>query len=378
MNGKLEEAIAEYRTTLRLAPDDQAAHNNLGAILCDRKHDYDAAAVEFREAIRLKPDDVQAHYHLGNALMGQRKLSESIAEFREAIRLKPDHAEAHCNLGHALRRQGDYAGSLAELIKGHELGSKDDGWQYPSADWVAGGYSDLGLALSNQGRHNEAVAAGRTAVRLKPNSAIAHGNLGVALFHQGRVDAAIAEFREAIRLQPDFSQAHYNLANALSGQGETDEAIREYREVVRINPNHAEAYCNLAGALRERGDYAGALAMYRKGHDLGSQQAGWSYPSAQWVADADRAVALAPRLPAILRGEDTPKDAAEHLAFAQMAYDRKHFAFAARLYRGALSGRTKARRQPRGWVPLQRRLRSGLGRHRPGEGRAAPCRRSAC
>ena len=43
----------------------------------------------------------------------------------------------------------------------------------------------------------------------------------------------------------------------------------------------------------------------------------------------------------MLRGEDQPKDNAERLTFAQMAYDRKHFAAAARLWAEALASDPK-------------------------------------
>ena len=54
-----------------------------------------------------------------------------------------------------------------------------------------------------------------------------------------------------------------------------------------------------------------------------------------------REAALALRLPAVLRGEDKPKDNAERLAFAQIAYDHKQFAGAARLWAEALDSDPK-------------------------------------
>ena len=81
--------------------------------------------------------------------------------------------------------------------------------------------------------------------------------------------------------------------------------------------------------------------MVRKGHELGSRQPGWRYPSAQWVAEAERMAALAARLPALLKGEDRPRDAAERLALAQMCYDTKRHAAAARLWAEALAADSK-------------------------------------
>jgi len=362
--GKLDEAIAEYRTVLRLKPDDLAAHNNLGAILCDQKHDYDGAIREFREAIQIEPNDKDAHHNLGVALRGQGKLDDGIAEFRTAIRLSPNDAKFHTDLGLALRAKGKLDEALAEFretirlqpdyVDGHDnlgyalqsqgkLGEAIAEYREairvdPKDAWA---YYTLGGALLAQGKPAEAVAACRTAIRLKPDDADAYYNLGNALRGQGKLDEAMAAHRTAIRLKPDYVVAHHNLAHLLSDLGRHDDALREFREVVRLAPEHAEAQFDLARSLSGQGDYAGALAMYRKGHALASKQPGWQYPSAQWVADAERAVALAPRLPAVLRDEEKPKDTAEGLAFAKMAYDREQFASSARLYTDALAADQK-------------------------------------
>jgi hypothetical protein len=88
--------------------------------------------------------------------------------------------------------------------------------------------------------------------------------------------------------------------------------------------------------LGTQGDYAGSLAMYRRGHELGTRRPGWSYPSAKWVSDAEKRVALGRRLAAILKGEDSPKDNNERLDVAQMYGVEKRFAAAARLMAEAI------------------------------------------
>ena len=79
-----------------------------------------------------------------------------------------------------------------------------------------------------------------------------HTNLGMALHETGRVDEAMAEFREAIRIDPDFAIGHYNLGVALKEQGKLDEAIVEYRAAIRIDPDDAYAHENLDIALEEQ------------------------------------------------------------------------------------------------------------------------------
>ena len=172
---------------------------------------------------------------------------------------------------------------------------------------------------------------------------VAHNRftLGSALKDQGKLDEAVAAYREAIRLEPNHAQAYSGLVLALKAQGKLDEAVAAYREAIRLKPDNAEAHFNLGGVLRAQGDYAGSLAMFRKGHELGSKQPGWRYPSAQWVADAERQAALAPRLTVILKGEDRPKDNAERLSLASMCQETNRFAAAARLTAEALESDPK-------------------------------------
>jgi WD40 repeat protein/tetratricopeptide (TPR) repeat protein len=140
-----------------------------------------------------------------------------------------------------------------------------------------------------------------------------------------------------------FSSAgeHFQRGLDLSRQGNFAESVAEYRAAIRRRPDFAEAYCNLGLLLGKQGDYAEALEMRRKGHELGSQRSDWKYPSAQWVAHAERAQALAKRLPAVLQGKDKAADNAEALAFAQIAYDQHQFAAASRLWGDALASDPK-------------------------------------
>jgi hypothetical protein len=77
--------------------------------------------------------------------------------------------------------------------------------------------------------------------------------------------------------------------------------------------------------------------MYRRGHELGTSQTGWRYPSAQRVAEAERMAALAARLPALLKGKDRPEDVTERLTLAQMCRNAKRHAAAARFWAEALA-----------------------------------------
>jgi tetratricopeptide (TPR) repeat protein len=335
--GKGDEAIAEFRAAIRLGFDDAVGHYNLGNALGD-SGDVRGAIAAYREAIHLKPDYAEAHTNLGKALGVSGDVRGAIAAYREAIRLKPDLPEPHSNLGNTLTRSGDVRGAIAACREAIRL--KPD---------YANAHDNLGIALRESGDLPGAIAEFREAIRLEPDFAAAHDNLGYALSGSGDVRGAIAAFREAVRLKPDDAGFHYNRGTALIGSGDVRGAIAEFREVIRLKPDYAEAHCNLGDALREQGRYAESLAELRAGHELGSKRPDWRYPSAAWVAQAERIAALAERLPAVLAGTARPADAAEWLAFAEMAYDTKRYAGAAGFWSEALAADRKLgddRREP--------------------------------
>jgi serine/threonine-protein kinase len=315
-----------------------------------------------RRAQQRYPRDVWLNYELGKVLLGLSRHDEAIRFLTAARSLRPETAH---ELAHALEARGDWDEAIAvfcDLIVRRPQAIRH--------------VVCLSGALKVRGRSPEvaavlerAVAAQREAVRLQPDDAETHTNLGVALAIQGQLDEALAEFRTVQRLEPKryfisdglgivrdqggfrtglvrsgpldyvISDLLDRQGNALRDKGQLDEAVGAYRDAIRVTPHHAGAHCDLGGALARKGDYAGALEMYRKGHELSSRmwRGFWQHPSAQWVARAERELALAPRLAALLRGEDQPADNAERLVFAQMATDRKHYVVATRLWAEALA-----------------------------------------
>ena len=88
---------------------------------------------------------------------------------------------------------------------------------------------NLGAALEQQGKVDEAAAQYRRVVELDPRNALAYNNLGKVLKGLGRMQEGEARFRRALELKPDYPEAHYNLANVLSVHGKLDDAVAHHR-----------------------------------------------------------------------------------------------------------------------------------------------------
>lgn len=125
-------------------------------------------------------------------------------------------------------------------------------------------YYVLGRYYDGQNRHDQALAAYRSALDQDPHSFETHNAIGVVLGRQGRLDEAIASFEQAAALAPDAPHVLSNLGHALMLAGRNAEAVRALRRATALDPNSIKAWANLATALRRGGFGNDAeLAMQR-------------------------------------------------------------------------------------------------------------------
>lgn len=120
---------------------------------------------------------------------------------------------------------------------------------------------NLGTLLQMLGRLEEAEAAHRTAIRLRPDFAEAHYNLGNVLNRQGRRDDAAAAFSTALAIRPIYPEALNNLGSIAPSPVAAEKC---YRDALAQRPNFPEALCNLGTILRGRGEIDEAKAYYRR------------------------------------------------------------------------------------------------------------------
>jgi tetratricopeptide (TPR) repeat protein/tRNA A-37 threonylcarbamoyl transferase component Bud32 len=327
--GRLDEAIVAYRNALEIDPGSADTHNNLGSILHARGR-LDEALAELRQAVRIDSESAQAHYNLGVVLSAKGKTEEAIAAYRKAIKLDPRNADAHDHLGFILWVKGkrdEALGEYRQAIAGDPRHVK--------------AHYELAYALGASGKVDEAIAVYHKVIALDPRYPTAHTNLGTLLYQQGKVDEAIAAFRQAIALDPKNATNHYNLGNGLRARGKTEDAITAYRQALEINPKYPEAHCNLAQCLHSQGRFTEALGSLRRGHALGVKRPGWRYPSALWVRQAERMVALEEKLPALRKGEYKPRDNKERIALVEVCRAKRLYHAAATLYADAFAAQPR-------------------------------------
>ncbi|MFA7256568.1 MAG: tetratricopeptide repeat protein, partial [Kiritimatiellales bacterium] len=93
---------------------------------------------------------------------------------------------------------------------------------------------------------------------------VAYNQMGQALIQQGKFDEAAEQCRKAIKIYPDYYQLHYNLGLALGQYGKLDEALVHIKKSIELNPNFSAAYSNLGVIFDKQGKFDEALENYQK------------------------------------------------------------------------------------------------------------------
>jgi serine/threonine-protein kinase len=313
------------QAALAIRPGTAALYDGLGVALLEIGRS-DEAIEHFQQALRIDPEYANSHNNLGSALQGRGRLDEAIAHFRHALRTGPLVAEVLCNLGGALVARGRHDEALEHLGQAVRIAPR-----MPQA------HAHLCTALKARGGPRAVIAHYRDVLRTDPEFALAHAYLGGALAEAGQADEALDHLGKALRIDPKLTTAHYQLGLVLSSRGQYDEAIDHIQQVITLNPRLPQAHGALGQVLLGLGRFRDARDATRRGLDLLPPDDPQRPNFVRELRRCEDLLALEARLPAVLRGEDRPAGAAEHLRFAEVCRATKRYADAARLFEKAFA-----------------------------------------
>ena len=120
----------------------------------------------------------------------------------------------------------------------------------------------IGIANHLLELRDEAIRWYRKALTINNNLGEAHNNLGKALLEQRRFQEAADAFAEAGRLLPGSPVPPASQASALLGMGRLDQAEQLCKDALQRDPDYAEAHWNLALILLKQGHYAEGWQEY--------------------------------------------------------------------------------------------------------------------
>jgi tetratricopeptide (TPR) repeat protein len=243
--GRGQEAAAAYEKALELSGGSPQLALATATKLLELGRLDDAQA---RAELALKQDPDAAYEllaRIAEARKGPDAAAAAMGIMRKAV------AEGHANEG--LRRQLALAlaasGRSAEAVEVLQPVAATAGPPTLNA---------LGIALSDAGRQDEAMAVLRRSLEKDPKNAHAYENLGIVALRQNHPQEARDQLRKAIELNAELPIAWNTLGVALYQTDGPAAALPAWQKAVQLDPGQFDALFNLGLVAAEQGQRAEA------------------------------------------------------------------------------------------------------------------------
>jgi|GEM_PF-467100 len=205
--GNYSGAITQYRNAIEINPDPRY-YNRLA--IASRRSNQEAQAVEaFQKAIELDPEYAVAYAGLGGTYVGMQRFDDAIEIFKKALELEPTMRQARVGLAASYTAQGNEhlnrgraRDALSVLQEAVEVNPQNH-----QAHLL------LAVAYNRTGQPQDAEQHARSAIEYKQRGRLGgeYFELGIALKNQGRRQEAIRAFEEAAKDPTYRRNAEYEL-----------------------------------------------------------------------------------------------------------------------------------------------------------------------
>ena len=196
----------------------------------------DTKLVSGKAAAAAGAEDLQKTFAEAVAKLQAQDFDGAIAAFDAMILKNPSLAEAYYNKGFAQYQKKDYADAEATLKRALE---------------VRADYSDARVLLSNiyssQGQKDKAIEVMSTGASANDPKQLF--NLGLALLNSGKNDEAAEAFAKVEVADPSNAEVQYYLGTADLQAGKTDECIAHLEKYLAMGPKNDQNKATAQGLL---------------------------------------------------------------------------------------------------------------------------------
>ncbi|MEM7584891.1 MAG: tetratricopeptide repeat protein [Acidobacteriota bacterium] len=225
-NGRLDDALEEYRKALALAPEDPVVHQSLGSAYVASKQ-LEKALEHYREAVRLAPSDPGLAHDLGIVASQLGRLDDARESLEKALELQPGLQPARLRLAAIEQRAG---------------------------------------------RHERAIQLFDQTLAADPSIPRARMQRAISLLQLGRRGEAIEEVGRVVDDEPPTDPTErLQLAMLLATLGDLPRADRHFQAVLALDAPasiHAMTHLRMGQLRILTGDRAGAIASLQSALEL--------------------------------------------------------------------------------------------------------------
>jgi tetratricopeptide (TPR) repeat protein len=187
-----------------------------------------------------------------SAMTLEAQTSDEIKTAEKNLKKYPKNPVAYFNLGAALVEAEKYQEAVLAFKQAISL----------KANFVEAHFA-LGMAYNDLENYDAAIESMKETLKLKSKFKDAALNLGILYGRAGRTSEAVEALKYAAKLMPDSISVYYNIAAiALKSDSATTDAIDALNEILRLKPADLDAQKMLAESYRKLKRYDEAIAIY--------------------------------------------------------------------------------------------------------------------
>jgi len=290
--GRLDEAIREFRKVTELQPNSAVAFAHLGDAYF-QNGEYIAAIPELEHALRLNPGLNDTHETLGVVLLMEGnaeaalphlekmptpeliglayletgRLGAAITELEAALKKHPNDTNLLYYFGRAAalasKQSLDQLAAIDPELARKSVAAPENASQ-PDLVSLVNALSkkpnDPNLLFAvNRAAEQASKAAFDRIFASAPDCARAHQLSAERAFAEGRLAEAEGEYAESLRLKPYTSGVHLAFGNVLAAQGNWPAAMAQFGAEMKLRPFNADAFYSLGSLLLAQGQARAAV-----------------------------------------------------------------------------------------------------------------------
>jgi Flp pilus assembly protein TadD len=290
--GRSGEAASEYREAIRLDPQMEDPHRNLGFLEWTDRH-LENARAELQRALELAPEDAFAHYYLGRVQLDAKLYSEAFRELDRSGVPWPSDAEflMQAASGYSALGRQEEARKTAERLTAVQLSDTQSvraaslllslhankaavdvlrRLQAKQSSPSAWALYDLALGYLLTGDYERAASTAHdslAALKAADNTLFAAQScsvLGIARAHLGDATAAVEALRKTTALAPAQEEHWLNLTRELMDLGRFADAISATQAGLAENPKSYTLHLRMGAAYLSTDRYSEAEEIFRQ------------------------------------------------------------------------------------------------------------------
>ncbi len=235
---RIQDAISEAQSVLKINPNDVDAHRLLAHIYLSTLGGSSSGAssrdmlqktiTEFEAVYRLDPGDVESALMLGRLYRANNEPQKAEAVFEKVLSENPDSRQVLVNLTQLYFDQGEYT-KIISLLENIPQGKMDPALLYL-----------LGSAYAQNRNYSKAEDSFQQALAREPDSEDIRRAYAEALMAQGKMQGARAQLQEIVKSDPQSPMSYVRLAQLDREMGNFAEAQKELEQARGLAPDNLE------------------------------------------------------------------------------------------------------------------------------------------